>query len=633
MFVIGTAGHVDHGKSALIAALSGMHPDRLKEEIEREMTIDLGFAWFTLPQGEVLGVIDVPGHRDFIANMLAGIGGIDAVLLIIAADEGLMPQTREHLAILDLLEVSSGIIVINKIDLVEDKEWLDLVEMEIQDSLHGTSLEGLPIVRVSAKTHEGLDDLRQALHQVLSSQSPRPDLGRPRLSIDRVFSLPGFGPIVTGTLIDGSFSVGDSIEILPGNLSGRIRGLQTHKQKEEQAIPGSRTAINISGLNKDQIRRGQVVVKPGMYQVTDLLDAHFHLVDDATSPMKHNMEVVFFSGASEIPSTIRLLGIEELKPGDSAFIQIKLSEPFVTVSKDHYIIRRPSPPETIGGGVILDSHPHKIHRRFSPQILTRLNEMLQGDPVEVIKQVLEQNLVMSADDLIKKTNVSLVDGLSAITNLISIHELVLLSPSQERVITSSLLITSHSLEQLSSKVTGTLDVFYSQNPLRPGIQREFLRKVLSIRSGWFDLVLNELEHRRIIQQEGTLVKSFGHEITFSELQNEQVNSLLLLFHTTPFSPPDFKECQELVGSDILEAMIAVGKLVKVTDEILFTPDTLQLAVSKVQSHLQNKGSISLAELRDQVHTSRKYALPLLEYMDEFGITLRKGDIRVLRSQK
>jgi selenocysteine-specific elongation factor len=633
MFVIGTAGHVDHGKSALIAALSGMHPDRLKEEIEREMTIDLGFAWFTLPQGEVIGVIDVPGHRDFIANMLAGIGGIDTVLLVIAADEGMMPQTREHLAILDLLEVSSGVIVINKIDLVEDKEWLDLVEMEIQDALHGTSLDGLPIVRVSAKTQQGLDDLRQALHQVLSSQTTRPDLGRPRLPVDRVFSLPGFGTVVTGTLIDGAFSVGDTIEILPGKLPGRIRGLQTHKQKEEQAIPGSRTAINISGINKAQIMRGQVVVKPGTYQATDLVDAHFHLLNQASSTLKHNMEVVFFSGASEIPSTLRLLGMDVLQPGNSAFIQIKLTEPIVVVNGDHYIIRRPSPPETIGGGVILDSHPQKNHRRFNQQVLTRLDELFKGDPSEIIKQQLERTLINSVEEVIKKTNLSLRDGLFLISNLITSKELVRLDHSQEEVLPSTLLITMHSWQKLVDQVTSFLKTFHAQNPLKPGMQREMLRSCLTFPPGKFDLILREMSRQKIIDQEGTIIKSYGFEITFSDNEEGQSKFLLQRFQDSPFSPPDYKECQDLVGSDILDALINQGKLVKVSDEILFTRDTLEVLVNKVQVHLQNKGSITLAELRDMVQTSRKYALPLLEYMDNMGITLRKGDIRVLKSQK
>jgi len=633
MFVIGTAGHVDHGKSALIAALSGMHPDRLKEEIEREMTIDLGFAWFTLPQGEVLGVIDVPGHRDFIANMLSGIGGIDAVLLVIAADEGMMPQTREHLAILNLLEISSGVIAINKIDLVEDQEWLDLVEMEIQDSLRGTSLEGLPIVQVSAKTQQGLDDLRQALHQVLSSKTTRPDLGRPRLPVDRVFSLPGFGTVVTGTLIDGAFSIGDTIEILPGKLPGRIRGLQTHKQKEEQAIPGSRTAINISGINKAQVMRGQVIVKPGTYQATDLVDAHFHLVDEATSPMKHNMEVVFFSGASEIPSAVRLLGTEVLQPGNSAFIQVKLSEPLVVVRGDHYIIRRPSPPETIGGGIILDSHPQKNHRRFNQQVLARLNELLTNDPAEIIKQQLERNLINSGEDVIKNINLSFPDGMVLIENLISKNELVRLDHSQEKILPSTFLITMRSWQKLVDQVSSSLKVFHTQNPLKPGMPREILRKSLTLSPVRFDLVMSAMSDQKIIDQEGTTIKICGYKVAFSEGDKGQAGMLLQRFQDSPFMPPDFKECQELVGSEILDALINLGKLIKVSDEILFTPDTLELAVSKIQSHLQNKGSITLAELRDQVKTSRKYALPLLEYMDNVGITLREGDIRVLKSQK
>jgi selenocysteine-specific elongation factor len=633
MFVIGTAGHVDHGKSALIAALSGMHPDRLKEEIEREMTIDLGFAWFTLPQGEVIGVIDVPGHRDFIANMLDGIGGIDAVLLVIAADEGMMPQTREHLAILDLLEVSSGVIVINKIDLAEDKEWLDLVEMEIQEALQGTSLEGLPIIKVSAKTQQGLDDLRQALHQVLLSQSSRPDLGRPRLPVDRVFSLPGFGTIVTGTLIDGLFSVGDTIEILPGNLSGRIRGLQTHKQKEEQAVPGSRTGINISGINKAQIMRGQVVVKPGTYQATDLIDAHFRLLKETSSAIKHNMEVVFFSGASEIPSTLRLLGMEVLQPGNSAFIQVKLSEPIVVVNGDHYIIRRPSPPETIGGGIILDSHPQKNHRRFNQQVLTRLDELLKGDPAEIIKQQLERNLINTVEGVIKKTNISLPDGIFLISNLITSKELVRLDHSQEKILPSTLLLTMRSWQKLVDQLTSSLKIFHAQNPLKPGMPREMLRKNLTLPTNWFDLVLSEMSSQRTIDQSGTTIKVYGYEINFSEFEEAKAKMLLQRFQDSPFSPPDFKECQQLVGSDLLDALISLGKLVKVSDEVLFTCDTLEVLVTKVQVHLQNKGSISLAELRDQVNTSRKYALPLLEYLDDLGITLRKGDIRVLKSHK
>ncbi|UCD99574.1 MAG: selenocysteine-specific translation elongation factor, partial [Chloroflexota bacterium] len=277
MHVIGTAGHVDHGKSTLIESMTGINPDRLKEEREREMTIDLGFAWMDLPNGEQIGIVDVPGHRDFIENMLAGVGGIDAALFVIAADEGVMPQTREHLAILDILQINSGVIALTKIDLVNDQDWLDLVEEDIRGVLKGTVLEHSPIVRVSARNGEGLSELLEKLGEVIVGSPPRQDIGRPRLPIDRVFSIAGFGTVVTGTLSDGHFLVGEEVEILPGGIRSRIRGLQTHKQKEEIALPGSRTAINISGVALEDIRRGDVVIHPGDYQPTRRVDVRFRL--------------------------------------------------------------------------------------------------------------------------------------------------------------------------------------------------------------------------------------------------------------------------------------------------------------------------------------------------------------------
>ncbi len=285
MRIIGTAGHVDHGKSTLIAALTGTHPDRLKEEQEREMTIDLGFGWLTLPDlkeqgiGEEIGIVDVPGHRDFIENMLAGVGGIDAALLVIAADEGIMPQTREHLAILDLLQIPSGLIVITKVDLIHDKDWIDLIESDVRAAVKNTILQDAPIVRVSARTRSGLDQLISTLSDVLKQRPARPDLGRPRLPIDRVFTMSGFGTVVTGTLVDGHLSVGDEIQVLPSGLTGRIRGLQTHKKKEDQALPGSRTAVNISGISTEQIQRGEVLVHPNQYAPTRRVDARFAFIE------------------------------------------------------------------------------------------------------------------------------------------------------------------------------------------------------------------------------------------------------------------------------------------------------------------------------------------------------------------
>ena len=320
MRVIGTAGHVDHGKSTLIEALTGIHPDRLREEREREMTIVLGFAWVTLPNGEEIGIVDVPGHRDFIENMLSGIGAIDSALFVVAADEGVMPQTREHLAILDLLQIQGGVVALTKIDLVDDPEWLDLVESDLQETLAGTVLDSAPIVRVSAKSGVGIPDLLEILGNSLSDKPPRPNLFRPRMAVDRAFTMSGFGTIVTGTLIDGQFQVGEEVTILPQKLSGRIRGLQTHKRKEQIAVPGSRTAVNVSGVNVAQIQRGDVVVYPGQYKSSRRLDVNFRMLPDVSQPLRHNTDVKLFIGASEVIARLRLLGTDSTQTGQRRLV-------------------------------------------------------------------------------------------------------------------------------------------------------------------------------------------------------------------------------------------------------------------------------------------------------------------------
>ncbi|MRR30650.1 selenocysteine-specific translation elongation factor, partial [bacterium] len=324
MRVIGTAGHVDHGKSTLVQALTGTHPDRLKEEQAREMTIELGFAFMNLPAGETVGIVDVPGHRDFIENMLAGVGGIDAVLFVVAADEGVMPQTREHLSILDILQIQGGVIALTKTDMIDDPDWLDLVELDVHEAVRGTVLADAPIVRVSARSGVGIPGLIAALETCLAERPPRPDLGRPRLPVDRVFTIPGFGTVVTGTLLDGAFQVGDEVEILPDGIKGRIRGLQSHKLKTATALPGSRTAVNISGVNVDEIRRGEVVAHPGKYKPVRRMDVRFKLLADVETPLKHNTTVKFFIGASEVLARVRTLGCEELLPGQEGWLQLEL---------------------------------------------------------------------------------------------------------------------------------------------------------------------------------------------------------------------------------------------------------------------------------------------------------------------
>ena len=376
MYVIGTAGHVDHGKSTLIKALTGIDPDRLQEEKDRGMTIDLGFAWLRLPSGKEISIVDVPGHERFIKNMLAGVGGIDLALLVIAADEGVMPQTAEHLATLDLLQIQSGVVALTKSDLV-DKDWLDLVQEDVRLRLQGTVLARAPIYPVSAITRQGIPELLAGLDAVLAQTHPKRDIGRPRLPIDRIFTIGGFGTVVTGTLVDGRLSVGQEVEIQPRGLKSRVRGLQTHKHKEETALPGSRVAVNLVGLAVEDLQRGDVLTSPGWLTPTKLLDARVRLVADLARPLDHNTEVSFHTGSAEALGRLRVLDGEALAAGATAWVQIELQSPIAVAKSDYFIIR--SPNATLGGGQIVDPHPRR-HKRNRPEVIAALETLAKGRP-------------------------------------------------------------------------------------------------------------------------------------------------------------------------------------------------------------------------------------------------------------
>lgn len=386
MYVIGTAGHVDHGKSTLIKALTGIDPDRLPQEKERGMTIDLGFAWLTLPSGREVGIVDVPGHERFVKNMLTGVGGIDLALLVVAADESIMPQTREHMAILDIVRVKGSLITITKSDLV-DEELLELVKVEVEDTLKGTSFEGSPILAVSAYTGQGLEELKATLEQMLDSTQPRPDLGRPRLPVDRCFTVAGFGTVVTGTLIDGTLSLGQEVELAPSGLRARVRGLQSHRKKVKVADPGRRLAVNLSGISHDQIERGDVVTIPGWLRPTTMLDARLRVIRGAPRPLKHNEGVTFHVFTSETNARVRLLDAKELKPGEEGWAQIHLSDPIPMVKGDFFVIR--SPETTLGGGKMVDPYPRR-HRPFHQSVLDHLAAMEGGSGQELVVSAVEQ---------------------------------------------------------------------------------------------------------------------------------------------------------------------------------------------------------------------------------------------------
>jgi selenocysteine-specific elongation factor len=621
MRVIGTAGHVDHGKSTLIAALTGTHPDRLKEEQEREMTIDLGFGWLTLPGDEEVGIVDVPGHRDFIENMLAGIGGIDAAILVIAADEGVMPQTREHLAILDILQIQDGLVVLTKIDLAEDPDWLNLVEADVRVVLRGTVLEDAPILRVSSRTKEGLPDLLQALELLLKNSPPRPDLGRPRLPVDRVFSMSGFGTVVTGTLADGCLTAGDEVELLPSGAKGRIRGLQTHKHKEQTAVPGSRTAVNISWLNADQVQRGEVVTHPGQYLPTQRMDVQFRLLADASAPLKHHTEGKLFIGASETVADVRLLGTETLNPGETGWLQLELRKPVVAVRGDHYILRRPSPGETLGGGRVIEPQPKGRHKRFDQAVLKALEMMAQGSPAEVLLQAALALGPAPAKDVFTRSRLEGSTAESALKELLDTGQLVIFE---------DLVIDASQWSVLKGSVATALSSYHQTYPLRRGMPREELKSKLKIQPRLFNLILPRLAAEGVLIDSPKWVSLPEHSVRFSPFQQVKVDKLLARFAAAPFAPPSVKECQSDVGEDIYSALLEAGDLVAVSDEVVFRKTDYAAMVEKIRLAIGQKGQITLAEVRDLLSTSRKYVQALLEHLDATGVTIRDGDFRRLR---
>jgi selenocysteine-specific elongation factor len=641
LHVIGTAGHVDHGKSTLIEALTGINPDRLKEEQEREMTIDLGFAWVQLPSGQWVGVVDVPGHKDFIKNMLAGVGSIDAALFVVAADEGVMPQTSEHLAILDLLKIRGGVVALTKVDLAEDEEWLDLVTTDLMETLEGTCLEHAPIVRVSARMGVGLDDLKMALDSYLETTPERPDRGKPRLSIDRVFTIAGFGSVVTGTLVDGTLYVGQEVDIQPSGLKSRIRGLQTHKQKIDMAVPGSRVAINLTGVSKNQLARGQVVTNPGWLHPTMLVDVQLRYLSDSLKPLKHNSPVDFFSGATEVPAHVRLLGVEVLLPGETGWAQLRLARPVPLVKGDRFIIRQPSPSRTLGGGMVVNPYPGRRHRRFQARVTKQLETMLHGTPEEIVLQALEAQQPCEARELVNHSTLPAETTTEAIRQLLARNKAILLggAPGETNLprpaTSKQLLHSAAGWNSLLENVRGILSTYHRQHPLRQGMSREEFksrlgRTVRGLGGRAFNAIVSRAVAEGQLAERQTLVHLPAHTVVFTPAQQKQVDDLLALFRHRPYVTPSVSDCEAKLGPDLLAALVEQGYLVKVSDDVLFVTETYEHMVQRVTDHIRRQGSITIAHVRDMFNTSRKYALALMEHLDERRVTKRVGDARVLR---
>ena len=625
MYIIGTAGHVDHGKSTLIESITGTHPDRLAEEREREMSIVLGFDSFQLPDGKGISVVDVPGHRDFIENMLSGIGSIDACLLVIAADEGVMPQTREHLDILDLLEVDKGLIALTKIDLVDDPDWLDLVEMEIRDLISLTALKDAPIVRVSAKTKSGIDDLLNTLSTVLEDQPERPDLGRPRLSVDRVFLMSGFGSIVTGTLLDGSLQVGEEIELLPEEKSGRIRGLQNHSQEVKKIGPGNRVAVNISGIENKEIKRGDTLTHPGDYQPTRRLDVSFRFLPGINKPLRHDLETKLFLGADETRARVRLLGVEQLKPGENALLQLEVDDPVVAVRGDRYILRRPSPSETLGGGVVIDPYPPYRHKRFDKETLTRLESISDGDPADVLIQALARDRFSSWTEILEISGLEDAAAREIMDQLIEDSIALELGKKSKKFLT-----LKSTWESTLSGLDSRIEDYHQKYPMKVGMALEELKSQSKLADNGFKVAVEGLIAAGNVMQTGPNIKKLDFEIQLSAEQNKLTKGLLDQFIANPTQPPSVADCKDSIGEDLYNALIALNELKQVSAEVVFTPDAYQLMVEKLKKKIIKDGPITVAQTRDMFGSSRKYMLAFLERLDAEGVTVREGDVRKLK---
>jgi len=628
MYVIGTAGHVDHGKSALVRALTGIDPDRLREEKERGLTIDLGFAWLKLPVlsqvegagGDEVSIVDVPGHERFIKNMLAGVGGIDLALLVVAADEGVMPQTREHLAIIDLLGIEHGVVAITKADLVEP-DFLELAEAETREALKGTTLESAPLVACSAVTREGLDSLIAALTAELARTPAKRDIGRPRLPVDRAFTMAGFGTVVTGTLIDGSLRAGQEVEVLPKGLRSRVRGLQSHGRKVETATPGRRTAVNLTGIAVEELERGMVVTVPGWLKATPCVDVKLRAVGYLKRPLRHNLQVTFHTGSAEVAGRLLLLDGDEVAPGESGWAQVRLDSAVAAVKGDRFIIRDPN--DTLGGGRIVDTDARR-HRRFHAPTLAALERLEKGSPDELVALMVARLEPVELRDVLRSVELDAATARQAVERLVSAREVVSLDGGT--LGDASLLYSAPGFEALGARLQSVLSAYHRESPLRPGMPREELRSRLGLSPRAFDQAVALWAQAGIVKETERAVGLLGHEPRPDADQQARIEKYLAALRAQPYSPAG----DEAPGDEVLGYLEERGDIVRVGDGIAFSSDAYRAMVERVVSHLRENGTVTLAQVRDMFGTSRKYAQALLEHMDEERLTRRVGDERVLR---
>jgi len=620
MFVIGTAGHVDHGKSALVKALTGIDPDRLPEEKQREMTIDLGFAWLFFQEGLEVGIVDVPGHEKFVRNMIAGVGGTDAALFVVAADDGWMPQSEEHLQIVRLLDIKHGIVVLTKTDLVK-KDWLSLVEEDVKEKLKGTFLENAPLVKTSVMDGTGIEELKSQIETLIRKIQPKKDLGKPRLYIDRVFTMSGRGTVVTGTLIDGALSLDQEVKILPQNLSSRVRDLQTHKKKREKVDPGTRVALNLAGLEKKEIKRGDVVTAPDYGKTTLMVDTKVKMIPSSPYPLKHNLEVLFILGTTELLGKAILLDLDMIKPGEEGLVQFRFKGSLSARVGDHFILRLPSPPTTIGGGMVLDIET-KRHKRNDPQVIAYLENRVSLRLPELISSELGKYEYVSQIDLLKESTFSQKQIESELRNL----------ESQGKVILKEgIAIDSKRFEELSMSIAERIKEQHIKYPFKPGLKISDLTSTLKAKEKILDLAIKELiGQKKIVQKENHLC-FLEHKPKLGRDQEKIASQILKEFQSKTKTPPTKDEIITL-GKDyheVLSFLVQQEDVIELGSGILFLKGDFEQIQKKVKDYIKKNGPSTVSQIKEHLGITRKYAVPLLEKMDQMNITRREGDRRVL----
>jgi selenocysteine-specific elongation factor len=627
--IIGTAGHVDHGKTTLIQALTGTNTDRLKEEQARGMTIDIGFAALKLPEGTLAGIVDVPGHERFLKNMLAGASGVDVVLLVIAADESVMPQTVEHLDILRLLDVRNGVIALTKVDLV-DRDWLEAVEEDVRAQLDGTFLANAPIVHVSATTGRGIEALKRALLSAVSRAEARNTELPFRLPIDRVFTRPGFGTVVTGTLVAGTIRAGDAVEILPQQLSTRVRGLQVHGTKTQEAQAGSRVAVNLVGVETAEIERGAQLAAPGSVHPSSAFDAVLRLLEHAPKGLRDRARVRIHLGTAEILGRVRLLDLRsELPPGERAYVQFRAEAPFACARGDRFVLRTYSPMRTIGGGIVLDASPAR-HRRGDTAMLETLAARERGAPEDLVETLLLKSpLGVLVRDVGAGAGLTVSDSTAAVE--------ALLASSTASRLPGDRLFHASLLAAHTDRAIAVLTAYHAQFPLRAGMPKEELRAALGrqVDPRAFSSLLSYWQQSAVMQQEAGLVNLAEFTVTLNERQEALLARIEAFYRDCGIATPAIEDVCSAVKAppDAVNALLKVGvdrhRFARIADGIYYAASTLQDLQTLVQRQIALEGTISVGALRDLTHSNRKFALQALEYLDSIRFTRRVADERIL----